>query len=96
FELAIPEEVLSKVAGGAVLRGEMTAQPLLEVLPEVLGRLAASPLPMAAPAALPVGLAMHGEKLAGVLQSFIARKNALIAQLKAEIEAQQQRQNALY
>ncbi|MGQ9635973.1 MAG: class I SAM-dependent methyltransferase [Bryobacteraceae bacterium] len=96
FELAIPEEVLSKVAGGAVLRVEMTAQPLLEVLPEVLGRLAASPLPMAAPAALPVGLAMHVEKLAGVLQSFIARKNALIAQLKAEIEAQQQRQNALY
>ena len=96
FELAIPEPVLAKVTGGAVLRLEITARPLLEVLPEALERMSASTLPAAAPAALPAGLATHVEDLVGVLQSFISRKNALIAQQKAEIEAQQQRQNELY
>lgn len=96
FELAIPEPLLSRVTGGAVLRVEMTAQPLLDVLPQVLERLAASTLPAAVPAALPAGLATHVEDLVGVLQSFISRKNALIAQQKAEIEAQKERQNALY
>jgi len=99
FELAIPVAILALVQGGARLRLELTAKPLLDELPAVLADIRAKakpPLPALANTHLPVGLGGHLEELAVLLKTQIGRKNATISVQQSEIETLRARQQVLY
>lgn len=99
FEVAIPPAILALVRGGARLRLELAAKPLLEELPAVLADIRAKarpPLPALASTHLPAGLGGHLEELAGLLKTQISRKNATISVQQTEIETLRARQQVLY
>lgn len=99
FDVAISPAILALVQGGAFLRLELTAKPLLDELPAVLADIRAKarpPLPALAGMHLPAGLGGHLEELAGLLKTQISRKNATISVQQTEIETLRARQQVLY
>lgn len=99
FDVSIPPAILALVQGGAFLRLELTAKPLLDELPVVLADIRAKakpPLPALANTHLPAGLGGHLEELAGLLKTQISRKNATISVQQTEIETLRARQQAMY
>lgn len=99
-DLAIPDEVLAQIKGEYFMRMELTARPLLEALPNVLEQLQArahdnAKLPALSQAYLPVGFSGHMEELAGLLRTFIERKNAIVSAQQQEMEALLARQQML-
>lgn len=96
FELALPEAVLRQLGPGAGLVVEMTPRPLLEALPELLAQVKEAVLPAAARTQLPATAAGHLAELGELLKTVVERKNATIESQRAEIQALQDRQNALY
>lgn len=99
FDLAVPQEILAKVTGGASLRIELTPRPLLDALPRVLARIQAPPkagLPALAGAHLPAGISNHLDEIAGLLKMHIEQKNSRIASQQTELESLHARQQQLY
>jgi len=99
FDLAIPQEILAKVTGGASLRIKLTPRPLLDALPRVLARMQATSkagLPAVADAPLPGGISNHLDEIAGLLKMHIEQKNSRIASQQAELELLHARQQKLY
>jgi hypothetical protein len=98
-ELNLSPDVLSKIQGGCYLRLELTARPLLEVLPDVLSSLQAkseTALPASIRPHWPATAAGQLAELGELLKTVVERKNATIESQRAEIQALQDRQNALY
>lgn len=96
FELALPEAVLRQLGPGASLVVEMTPRPLLEALPELLAQVKEAVLPAAARTQLPATAAGQLAEMGELLKTVLERKNATIESQRAEIQALQDRQNALY
>jgi len=98
-ELALSQEVLAQIHGGCFLRLELTASPLLDVLPGVLSRLQAkseAALPASMRPQLPARTSGHLAELGELLKTVVERKNATIAAQMAELQVMQDRQNLLY